>query len=84
MTDEDELVQRFARDPDLRLSDTEPPTPDEVEAQLADHAEYQELDAHPDDDGAIGSVAEHLQPPAPGVSVDEVEGGDALTRDLPQ
>lgn len=82
VTQDDELVARFAREPDLVLSDAQPPTPHEVEADLADHADYEQLDAHPDDDGAIGSVDENLEPPAPGVGVDDLDGGDALTRDL--
>lgn len=83
MSQDDELVQRFAAEPDQQITDSTPPSADEVEQQLTDHGDYQEADAHPDDEASIESVHEdYLGPPPAGVRVDEVEGGDALAREV--
>lgn len=82
MSEQDELVDRFARDPQLVLRDSKAPTVEELERQLAEHDDYREVEAHPDDDGLVEPVHEEfLGPPAPGVGVGDVDGGEALKRE---
>lgn len=83
MNPHDDLVGRFAAQPQLQLRDSKAPTIDELERQLADHDDYQESEAHPDDDGLVEPVHEDfLGPPPPGVDVEGIEGGEALKRDV--
>lgn len=83
MNPQDDLVGRFTAQPDLEIRDSNAPTAEEVERQLVDHDDYQETEAHPDDDGPAAPVHEEfLGPPPPGVSVKDVEGGEALEREV--
>lgn len=83
MNDQDDLVRRFADQPHLQVRDSNAPTVEEVERQLVDHDDYHETEAHPDDDGPAEPVHEEfLGPPPAGVSVKDVEGGEALEREV--